>query len=57
MFQAMEQKSLQRCETKVNADACKASYVSKICYLKDFKSFLEEKQSISVYLVCYIVCM
>ena len=26
-FQAMEQKLVQRCETKVNADACKASYI------------------------------
>ena len=26
IFQAMEQKLVQRCETKVDADACKASY-------------------------------
>ena len=57
MFQAMEQKLLQHCETMVDADACNASYVSKISYLRDFKSFLEENQSISAYLVCYIVCM
>ena len=25
-FKSMEQKGVQRCETKVNADACKASY-------------------------------
>ena len=25
-FQALEQKLVQRCETKVDADACKASY-------------------------------
>ena len=25
-FQAIEQKLVQRCETKVDADACKASY-------------------------------
>ena len=43
-FQTMEQKLVQHCETKVDADACKASYVRNTestmglvyCYLRDY---------------------